>query len=117
MEETHENVVENEEEIEHEPTDVPPLVALEVLYCGGKPKIIVFREAILFNHQSTSRIYVVCGLPPDFCEFGPSFEQCKPWLKEHCPDLYPELSESEPKAEGEEGEEGESEHKPRKRGK
>ncbi len=39
MEETHENVVENEEEeTEHEPTDVPPLVAQEVQYCGGKPK-------------------------------------------------------------------------------
>jgi len=35
----------------------------------------------------------VCGLPPEYCEFGPSFEKCKPWLIENCPNLYPNLSE------------------------
>eukprot|EP00898_Chlorokybus_atmophyticus_P008794 jgi/Chlat1/8916/Chrsp92S08215 len=47
-----------------------PLVAKKVLYCG------------------------VCGLPPEFCEFGPDFEKCKPWLRKHVPELYPELSTS-----------------------
>jgi hypothetical protein len=28
-------------------------------------------------------------LPPEFCEFGPSFDKCKPWIKENFPDLYP----------------------------
>eukprot|EP00164_Ancoracysta_twista_P003563 GFYU01004756.1.p1 GENE.GFYU01004756.1~~GFYU01004756.1.p1 ORF type:complete len:171 (-),score=59.44 GFYU01004756.1:91-603(-) len=41
--------------------------AVEVLYCG------------------------VCGLPAEYCEFGPHFDKCKPWLRENCPDLYPEL--------------------------
>ncbi|RLN51243.1 hypothetical protein BBJ28_00015670 [Nothophytophthora sp. Chile5] len=26
-------------------------------------------------------------LPPEYCEYGPMFNECKPWLAEHCPDL------------------------------
>ncbi|KAK6941378.1 SUI1 domain [Dillenia turbinata] len=33
----------------------------------------------------------VCGLPAEYCEFGPDFEKCKPWLLQHAPDLYPDL--------------------------
>ncbi|KAF3326875.1 translation machinery-associated protein 22 [Carex littledalei] len=33
----------------------------------------------------------VCGLPAEYCEFGPDFEKCKPWLRDHAPDLYPDL--------------------------
>lgn len=33
----------------------------------------------------------VCGLPAEYCEFGPDFERCKPWLLQHAPDLYPDL--------------------------
>ncbi|XP_039066247.1 translation machinery-associated protein 22-like isoform X2 [Hibiscus syriacus] len=33
----------------------------------------------------------VCGLPPEYCEFGPEFEKCKPWLIQNAPDLYPDL--------------------------
>ncbi|GMF12083.1 unnamed protein product [Phytophthora lilii] len=25
--------------------------------------------------------------PPEYCEYGPMFNECKPWLAEHCPDL------------------------------
>jgi len=35
----------------------------------------------------------VCGLPAEYCEFGPNFDKCKPWLKEHALDLYPNLQE------------------------
>ncbi|KAG6532956.1 hypothetical protein ZIOFF_006816 [Zingiber officinale] len=41
--------------------------AVRVLYCG------------------------VCSLPAEYCEFGPDFEKCKPWLRTHAPDLYPDL--------------------------
>ncbi|GAQ80707.1 Translation initiation factor SUI1 family protein [Klebsormidium nitens] len=34
----------------------------------------------------------VCGLPPEFCEFGPDFEKCKPWLIKNAPGAYPELT-------------------------
>ncbi|KAL6496524.1 hypothetical protein OROGR_029782 [Orobanche gracilis] len=33
----------------------------------------------------------VCGLPPEYCEFGPDFEKCKPWLVQNAPDIYPDL--------------------------
>ncbi|RAL37115.1 hypothetical protein DM860_004037 [Cuscuta australis] len=33
----------------------------------------------------------VCGLPPEYCEFGPEFVKCKPWLIQNVPHLYPDL--------------------------
>ncbi|PKA58991.1 hypothetical protein AXF42_Ash001084 [Apostasia shenzhenica] len=33
----------------------------------------------------------VCGLPAEYCEFGPDFEKCKPWIIQNAPDLYPDL--------------------------
>ncbi|KAH9287681.1 hypothetical protein KI387_031798, partial [Taxus chinensis] len=33
----------------------------------------------------------VCSLPAEYCEFGPDFEKCKPWLVQHAPHLYPDL--------------------------
>ncbi|CAL5435788.1 unnamed protein product [Camellia sinensis] len=33
----------------------------------------------------------VCTLPAEYCEFGPDFEKCKPWLIANAPDLYPNL--------------------------
>lgn len=33
----------------------------------------------------------VCSLPAEYCEFGPDFEKCKPWLIKNAPDLYPDL--------------------------
>ncbi|KAK6126797.1 hypothetical protein DH2020_039462 [Rehmannia glutinosa] len=33
----------------------------------------------------------VCGLPAEYCEFGPDFEKCKPWLIQNAPDLYPDI--------------------------
>ncbi|KDP33840.1 hypothetical protein JCGZ_07411 [Jatropha curcas] len=33
----------------------------------------------------------VCSLPAEYCEFGPDFAKCKPWLIQNAPDLYPDL--------------------------
>ncbi|XWS72187.1 hypothetical protein CRYUN_Cryun02cG0018700 [Craigia yunnanensis] len=44
----------------------------------------------------------VCSLPAEYCEFGPEFNKCKPWLIQNTPDLYPDLlkgGSSEPKQE------------------
>ncbi|KAI5674369.1 hypothetical protein M9H77_14733 [Catharanthus roseus] len=42
--------------------------------------------------QPVSVLYCgVCGLPAEYCEFGPDFEKCKPWLIQNAPDLYPDL--------------------------
>jgi|Transcript_14324 density-regulated protein DRP1 len=33
-----------------------------------------------------------CGMPPEYCEYGPDFEShCIPWLQKHHPALYAEL--------------------------
>lgn len=37
----------------------------------------------------------VCGLPPEYCEYGGKFDLCKPWLKENHLDLYPDLADLE----------------------
>ena len=29
----------------------------------------------------------VCGLPPEYCQYGPKFQQCLPWLREHHPEI------------------------------
>mmetsp|Transcript_25052 Transcript_25052/g.44083 ORF Transcript_25052/g.44083 Transcript_25052/m.44083 type:complete len:269 (-) Transcript_25052:178-984(-) len=34
----------------------------------------------------------ICELPPDFCQYGPVWEKCKPWCLENVPHYYPELS-------------------------
>ncbi|XP_077211277.1 translation machinery-associated protein 22-like isoform X2 [Tasmannia lanceolata] len=34
----------------------------------------------------------ICSFPPEYCEFGPDFEKCKPWLIQNTPDLYPNLA-------------------------
>lgn len=33
----------------------------------------------------------ICSLPAEYCEFGPDFEKCKPWLIQNVPNLYPDL--------------------------
>ncbi|KAF5726159.1 hypothetical protein HS088_TW23G00900 [Tripterygium wilfordii] len=33
----------------------------------------------------------VCSLPAEYCEFGPDFEKCKPWLIKNAPEIYPNL--------------------------
>ena len=35
-----------------------------------------------------------CGMPPEYCEYGPDFEtHCAPWLKKHHPELFEHLKE------------------------
>ncbi|OMO86554.1 Translation initiation factor SUI1 [Corchorus olitorius] len=33
----------------------------------------------------------ICSLPAEYCEFGPDFQRCKPWLIKNAPELYPDL--------------------------
>jgi density-regulated protein DRP1 len=41
-----------------------------------------------------------CSLPAEYCEFGPDFEKCKPWLIQNAPDLYPNLLKESNEKEG-----------------
>ncbi|XP_065055195.1 density-regulated protein-like [Rhopilema esculentum] len=34
----------------------------------------------------------VCGLPPEFCEYGPDFDKCKAWLEQHDPSLLTSIA-------------------------
>lgn len=31
-----------------------------------------------------------CSLPPEYCEYGQTFEKCLPWILEHCPEAVSE---------------------------
>lgn len=60
-----------------EDCECPPLYASakKVTYCGGKPFLSI--------------TYEVCKLPVEYCEFGPSFTKCIPWILKNAPDVYP----------------------------
>ncbi|KAF6022891.1 hypothetical protein EB796_018804 [Bugula neritina] len=32
-----------------------------------------------------------CGMPPEYCEFGPDYEKCKEWLQTHLPEEFEKL--------------------------
>jgi len=36
----------------------------------------------------------VCGLPPEYCEFGPSYDTCLHWLSDNHPDLFEQIQNS-----------------------
>jgi density-regulated protein DRP1 len=42
----------------------------------------------------------VCGMPPDLCEYGSSFEACKPWLRANAPSYLPKEKAVATSAEG-----------------
>lgn len=48
-----------------------------------------------------------CTMPPEFCEFGASFDKCLPWIMENCQECLSEalLAELLGKASLEDGEE------------
>ena len=43
----------------------------------------------------------VCGVPPEYCEYGSTYEKCKEWQLKNCPELVPQLKEQAEKAEAE----------------
>jgi hypothetical protein len=45
--------------------------------------------------QGHWNVWSVCSLPAEYCEFGPDFEKCKPWLIKNAPELYPDLVKGE----------------------
>jgi hypothetical protein len=62
-------VEESKEVVLEEAKDIEVTFPLDVVYCP------------------------VCSFPLGFCEFGPSFDQCKRWIAFNCPELYPTLAE------------------------
>eukprot|EP01041_Mallomonas_annulata_P004705 gene4705-9325_t len=29
----------------------------------------------------------ICSCPPEYCEYGPTYDQCLPWILQNCPDI------------------------------
>lgn len=59
----------NNDEAENHDTSNALLPVRKVIYCGK------------------------CGMPPEYCEYGPDFEShCEPWLRKHHPSLCEELA-------------------------
>mmetsp|Transcript_30042 Transcript_30042/g.39528 ORF Transcript_30042/g.39528 Transcript_30042/m.39528 type:complete len:205 (-) Transcript_30042:472-1086(-) len=61
-----------EDDVKPETNPVVYEYPVEILYCG------------------------VCGLPPEYCEFGENYEQCLPWIQENCPEIL-DVTEAEEK--------------------
>jgi len=63
----------------------------------------------------------ICTCPPEYCEYGPTYDQCLPWILQHCPELLSAevLAKATGKTETEDGDEkegGGEEKKKKKRG-
>jgi len=42
----------------------------------------------------------VCGMPPEYCEYGADYEKCVPWLTAHCPHLLKKNDAASEQGEG-----------------
>ncbi len=42
----------------------------------------------------------VCGVPPEYCNFGPDWERCQVWIAANCPHLMPTSSATAPSGGG-----------------
>ncbi|CAN1217503.1 Translation machinery-associated protein 22 [Linum perenne] len=67
------------------------IVALAI-YSPNSERAVSFLNSMAEKPQPVTVLYCgVCSLPPEYCEFGPDFEKCKPWLVKNAPDVYPDL--------------------------
>lgn len=47
----------------------------DVLYCAG--------ECARYLAPSSQQVLSECGLPAEYCEYGPDVRKCLPWLRQH----------------------------------
>ena len=62
---------------------------------GGKTSSVPTESAPTMIDFTSPNIVLYCpidSLPAEYCEYGPCFEQCLPWIMENCPEV---LSEKE----------------------
>ncbi|KAL4162288.1 hypothetical protein PRNP1_002835 [Phytophthora ramorum] len=67
--------------------DVPTVLAK---YKGKESKLFDALVKKYGPEPAKLRNVLYCPIdtfPPEYCEYGPMFNECKPWLAEHCPDL------------------------------
>eukprot|EP00920_Eleutheroschizon_duboscqi_P035394 GHVT01085494.1.p1 GENE.GHVT01085494.1~~GHVT01085494.1.p1 ORF type:complete len:267 (-),score=64.65 GHVT01085494.1:59-859(-) len=53
---------------------------------------VPFDPSKIITQAETVEYCPVCGFPPDFCDYGPSWEKCRPWVLANHPEYFPELS-------------------------
>lgn len=52
------------------------------------PQIRNLPETMIDASKPLSVVYCgVCSMPPEFCEFGACYEQCRQWIESNCPDI------------------------------
>ena len=39
----------------------------------------------------------ICGVPPEYCPYGPDWERCRVWITDNCPDLMPSEAKGVPR--------------------
>ena len=61
------------------------------------PRISFAQNSMAEKPEPVKVLYCpLCSLPAEYCEFGPDFEKCKPWLIINAPELYPDLLKGTP---------------------
>ena len=53
----------------------------------SEPKV---EEPFDFAKPRKMKYCPTCSLPPEFCEFGQTFEKCLPWILDNCPEAVSE---------------------------
>lgn len=45
-------------------------------------------EATVDEPEPREVLYcAICSMPPEFCEYGASYDRCLPWITENCPEI------------------------------
>ncbi|KAF4758120.1 hypothetical protein FOZ63_011556, partial [Perkinsus olseni] len=74
--------------------------------------ILPYKEYTEYSPMPASGVEVtycpICGLPQDFCEFGPSWDKCRTGAVAAYPQLYPQYQGSATEEDGGEKQEGAS---------
>jgi hypothetical protein len=52
------------------------------------PQIRNLPEVMIDASKPLSVVYCgVCSMPPEFCEFGSCYDQCRQWIESNCPSI------------------------------
>ena len=38
-------------------------------------------------------LFLVCGVPPEYCEYSADYEKCKVWMRENLPEIFEKLGQ------------------------
>ena len=71
-----------EEEEEEEPTASAPSASKTI------PKSTIEEDKVFDVRNPRRVVYCpTCSMPPEFCEYGQTFDKCLPWIYANCPEV------------------------------